>query len=152
MSDEKRFGLAHAIFNWICILFILYALGRTVLPRMSQNTQSSAVPPLCTDSLQLDMQGVNDYSKKTLSYVDIPPGANDKVCFGPLVSIPHWSVWDVQFLDLNAEKDACVAWFQYWGIDRIYGPIHWNQTIGWDNMPGKWRIASNCTIRYYQRG
>ena len=152
MSDEKRFGIAHGIFNGICILFILYAFGRAILPRLAQNSQAPAVPRLCDNALELDMQGVNDYSKKTMSYVDIPPGSNEKLCFGSLVSIPRWSVWDGQFTDPDADKHGCIAWVQYWGIDRTYGPFRQNQSIGLSNMPGKWRIATNCIVRYYQQG
>ena len=149
----------------ILILLILIVLGSAMGLKGTNSSSGSSwiswltgphAPPLCGDSLALDTlqpHRPEDFSKSDLSLVDFAPASKDKVCLGTLVSIPsHWTVWDAQFLDPDAKKDGCVAWFEYWGIDKIYGPYYANQTLAFSDMPGKWRIASNCTIRYHQEG
>jgi hypothetical protein len=148
----------------VFLALIVLVLGLVIGSRGATSSGSSWIswltgppaPTLCGDSLALDIQQPQrpeDFSKSTKTYVDFAPASKDKICLGTLVSIPtKWSTWDKQFLDPDAKKDGCVVWFQYWGDDTVYGPYYAGQIKAFNNMPGQWRMASNCTIRYYQEG
>lgn len=116
------------------------------------NLFSAPKPPQlrCGNWLQLDAQHAGDHSKETGEYVNINPGSEKELCWSTWISIPHWDAWDARFVDKNAAKDGCVAWFEYEGIDRVYGPFLGNRSLAFSNMPGRWRLGTNCQIIYYQ--
>ena len=104
-------------------------------------------PPICGDSLQGDMQGLGDFSHSTVKQFDIAPTPG---CFGPQISIPQWRVWEHRFVDPKAKEHGCVVWFKYPSPDRVFGPFGSDKIPVFNNFPAKWRIANNCTYRYYQ--
>lgn len=138
---------------WVAVA----GLRRAVLhfhqsPRSFSSTVQ-LVPPmdLCPGTIQLDATAENDRSADVKPYEVFLPGSTTKVCFGSWASIPpNWGVWGAEFTNPDPVKDGCVAWLHYQGINRIYGPFTGTQNIALSNMPGKWRIASNCPVMYYK--
>ena len=134
-----------------CLIALAFVLFRGVGPKLGPTLTSGAhaTPLVCGDAWQRDSQKLGDHSQETTAYFDVAPTKN---CFGEWISIPPWKAWGKQFTDINAAKDGCLIWFQYWGRDRVFGPYGPNEIPEFNDYPGKWRISTNCTLRYYQKG
>ncbi len=158
-SSGKKSGMAKFIF-FICFVFVAIVIYKVIAAETRHTidfpwAQSSlAKPPAlnCAGWVELDANHAEDHSKDSMDkpvYVNPGPGSQQNLCWSSWVTWPLYKSWDVKFTDPNAARDGCIAWLEYEGIDRVYGPFRGTQTVGLSNMPARFRIATNCQIVSY---
>ena len=111
----------------------------------------------CPGVEDLDKNHAEDHSRDDMDqpvYIKtVPaPGSEKALCWSARVTLPPYQAeWHPKFLDPNQVKGGCLAYVQYQGISRIYGPYRGTVDIGESNMPhNDWfRVATNCSIYVY---
>ena len=125
---------------------------KDVTPRQLLNGQTSATPSgptpsVCKDSWAREAKDIGNHLEEAdLEFFDITPSPG---CFEQWNRMPrNWSRWGFQFMDSNPK---CFVWFWYYGSEKPIGPYYQN------NLPDlpvgsltKWRVYTNCTIRYFR--
>ena len=112
--------------------------------------QSIAVPTPtlpCQDSWQREAQGLGDHRNQRIDYFDVEP--TPAGCFEESIYAPSdWSRWGKMFFPGGPD---CQAWFWFFGSERPIGPYGPNDLPEFPvGPPTKWRISTNCTIRYFR--
>lgn len=124
---------------------------------------ASMVPFVRQDAWSRESRGIGDHRKETISYFDVEPTP-----VSPINDLPQWSEWIYTPDDWSnwgkefrgEDVSQCQAWFTFFNSGRWYGPFDQNHlpeftnppAISWSYPKTKWRVATNCTLRYFQRG
>jgi hypothetical protein len=117
------------------------------------------------DAWDRERQGIGDYRAMNVDYFDVAPTP-----ISPTNGLPEgseylyapdgWRNWGKEFV--GPDISGCRAWFNFFNANAgtWLGPYDENHlpeftnppAISWDYPRTKWRVATNCTLRYFRRG
>jgi hypothetical protein len=153
-AGKSRYGILRGLFMSLCIVLIAGSAIRScssslqgTAPQGSTNlgAVTTPAPDICADSSQRDSQGVGNHLNEHIEYFDVAPTSD---CFGEWIYIPsEWYQYRITFMHNTPE---CRASFWFFGHAPI-GPFAQNSLP--DHIvsdPTKWRVSTNCTVRYFR--
>ncbi len=156
-SDPRKlllllfFGIVGNLFL-IAIVQIVHRMEASARSASATNnvSQSAAAPTPtlpCQDAWQREAQGLGDHRDQTIDHFDVGP--TPAGCFEEWIYVPsNWSRWGKTFFPGGPD---CQVWFWFFGSERPIGPYSPNDLPDFPvGPPTKWRISTNCTIRYFR--
>lgn len=160
-------GIAVVVALILLVWWMRPTIGKLSINSITDNTSHEPYvggdPIVRQDAWERESQGIGDYRKVDTDHFDVDPTPISKVNGLPEGSeyIYHpdgWTDWGKEFIGPDISK--CAAWFNFYNSGKWLGPYDQNHlpeftnppAINWNYPIPKWRVATNCTLRYFQRG
>jgi len=132
------------------IILILLAGGKkeAILSKLRNEAPPQPLP--CGNVFADDDAGTLNHASELVDHFDVPPTNN---CLGSRIFVPtKWRQWGYRFVDPKAREHKCQVWFWYPNHAQAFGPFGPDDTADFYDYPYGWRVATNCTLLYYNKG